>query len=145
MPHFLWWMNISGNDTSLCNSSVQSAPQKTNTTLPPPLHTTIMLLQYLSFGGHSVWFWGSLNHLYHPPRTRFKPFRENDTSFFSALGCFPTVYRAFKPTPGFVFPSSVVCKNVILPYHDPNMQPFIQKLPVFIWSASVCSSATSQE
>lgn len=109
----------------------------------PTLRTTIMLFIMSALGGCTVWFWRALNHLHLPLRKRLKPLRENDALF--VLGCFPTVYRAFNPTPGFVFLSSVMCKNVILPYHDPNMQPFIQRLPVFICSASVRLSASCHE
>lgn len=44
-----------------------------------------------------------------------------------------------------LFCSSAMCKNVILPYHEPNMQPFIQWLPVFICSASVGLSASRHQ
>lgn len=107
----------------------------------PTLWTTIMLFTMCTFGA-ILW---ALNHLQLPPRNRLKPLRKNDVSFLSALGYFPTVYRAFNPTPGFVFLPSVMCKNVILPYHDPNMQPFIQQLPVFICSASAHLSASCHE
>lgn len=64
---------------------------------------------------------------------------------FPILAYFPTVYRAFNPTPGFVFISSAMCKNVIRPYRDPNMQPFTQQLPGFICSASAGLSASCHE
>lgn len=104
-----------------------------------------MLFYYVCFGGHTVCFWWALNHLHLPLRKRLKLLRENHTSLFFLLGYSPAVYRAFNLTPVFVFLSSVMCKNVILPYHDPNMQSFIQRLPVFIYSASVCLSASCDE
>lgn len=48
-------------------------------------------------------------------------------------------------TPCLVFHLSVMCKNVILPIQDPNMQPSIQQLPIFICSASVRLSASHHE
>lgn len=137
----LSWLILFGYDNWLYNSSIRNAPQRLIQYLIHPVdhyHT----FYYVCFGGYSVWFWWALNHLHLPQRKRFQPLREND---FSCWVIFQYFRKAFNCMPRFVFLSSAMCKNVILPYHDPNMQPFIQQLPVFICSASVRLSASCHE
>lgn len=141
-------------DRQLCNSSISSALRRLirYRTCPADRYYTFY---YVCFGAILCGFDELSNHLHLPLWKRLKPLAENYVKLLFFYDFFSPSSRleshhliALLPQRWhqvLLFCSSAMCKNVILPYHEPNMQPFIQWLPVFICSASVGLSASRHQ